>query len=744
MSAVLPCAAALPAAKEQVEDVDCSPDEKPKNAAKSEKTGAEGEQTSKGRDDKGADRGSGKKDCKKTPPTEGEDEAGAERDKAATGRPAGWPPQRKESVVRNPLLAAHGFVPPKGEDFDGARKWAQTVLGVGSGEPATKKVRVAQAAIPADCPAPPAPCTLHIAQVPLPGGERRTLEVARFGDLEGMDAIRAIERLSADDAKKNLPALKQLFVDSSRYYSPRSLRVAVLGALESRPQDREVIDFLAEHGLKDEADVVRRRVIELMAKHMNGLIPASPKALGGLKENPDLREFVAKAPDVFAMMASGLRTLPEFMWGTQEIENAVNALNYMKAEQKLAFFKGVANAPGGGLDGVENLKRMVVIPVILDRSSVSERTGFHGDSADALYAAALPLLKGAKMNIGDVLAAFGDKPVLQAHVLSRLNQLNIMAKEFARDPQVAKHFPALMFGNPNADHGTVFSMFALASQGPQGKGFVDDLFNSMKSHPLEASAFLSLQKGKLTAAQAQEVDRVLEDYPRASRLLHQYKDYPAIYGHDRWLGNKMSFYVAITQKEHLSPLLSALASDGFKRVGGSGAKTEYEGTLGGKTVRYQIELFKSDAEGWAVKRDEVADAMHRCLSDDTNHGCIFRGHAADYLSKARPELFRGAAFNGKALVDGGCYSDGHEGIVMNCRGGADCRNTFLGSTRRTSGAANTPFIREFVRALAHRMDYPTMHAMFQQKLPHLMDGFTGPWSPARLWRAATRPEFNPG
>ncbi|MBI3550363.1 MAG: hypothetical protein HY078_15085 [Elusimicrobia bacterium] len=579
-------------------------------------------------------------------------------------------------------------------------------------------------ALDEECP-PSHPCGLRTAE---PAALSKALRHLPFAAGNDEQTIQIMRHLSEAEVK-NYDAHLRAVVTSSN--ATEWMKEAAIKALGRRAADDGVRAFLLEHGLKGGS---KFETEDALTGYLNGLIPPSSYAHRAdglypeLKDNPDLRKWAKQAPEIVNRI---LEVSADSPGNSSFLHRTLNLLNYMNAADKLAFFREFKDPV-----------RLMSILNVHGTVDVGERTGMHSDTAGVLYQRFLELSASEKRGLASVLAASPDH--LRGDILDKLNRFGIIAKELereAKDPKLHEGvrlltaLPKLMFETPNVDSRVLLSMFAAAMQGPRGKDFIATLVAAMPDNPRDIASLLELHKEKLSPDQRLAVARTLDEHPGAKQFLANYQNLPAIYGSDLWLRpGPRNFYVAMSQPEFLPQLEAGLRAAGIRLKSRTGAISEYTGVVNGKVVNYKVETFDT-AGGWKNKKD-VANALFNCMTDQSSHGCVYRGHATSW-DRIDPR-FVTTQFNGKAFFDGGCDSKANSWLMRNC---PNCVGWW--TTETAYGAKNTAFFTEGAKMLAAGQDFPTMNATYQRRMPGIVGAFTGHWSIGRAFAAATEREFDP-
>jgi hypothetical protein len=446
--------------------------------------------------------------------------------------------------------------------------------------------------------------------------------------------------------------------------------------------------------------------------------------------------FLDKAPPVLNVM---FKAAPDWNYGTLLL-NALYAdldlLNLMEPADEKRFLAGFGDP------------RVLLMMMSLGETGRIQRdAGVHSDSAALIYARYRELTAAGAPGLGAFLEDPAVSPSTRAQLLDRLNRYRLIGPELERDETLRRDLPKLLFGRGSQTYAqTVFSIAVLAAgmkKADFAKHSMDFIRGSSEADARSAIAFFLLHPQMLSAAQRRELeDRADGLDERVRESLAGYRAVPPVYSH--WPKNKIleAALVMTEQDNHVALFLRKLRSLGYASSTGHGGVARFTRRDARGEVRLSLFLFAANNtaklerdRGWALDRPAVQAAVVAALGDPKYQVVAYRGHVGDYGTVPSDA---GRPFVGKVFIDLACDSESKSsgalssGVMERC---ADC--AFFGTNQTAEGVVNNIFLPEALAALAARESFADMNRRFQARMPRLFSRFTGSWSPARLWEAAS-------
>jgi hypothetical protein len=430
--------------------------------------------------------------------------------------------------------------------------------------------------------------------------------------------------------------------------------------------------------------------------------------------------FLDKAPPVLNVM---LKASADWSFNTATLNSlytVTDLLNLMEPAGKKRFLAGFGDP-----------RVMLMLLSLGDTTRINREAGVHSDSAALIYARFKELSAAGGPGLGAFLADGSVSAETRATVLDRLNRYKLIGPELERDEAFRRGLPAMLFApDSKVIANTVFSVSVLAARMPKAE-FAKHSMAYIRAAPARdaraALAFFLLHPQMLSAEQRAELNGRIDGLDAHMRdAMDEYRRTPSVYGHWPKTG-PIDAALLMTQEGHAQLFMKTLASLGYKPEPAKGGATRY---VRGQ-VRLSVYRFASDKEGWAEDRDAVGRAVAERLRDPKFQVVVYRGHVGDYGKS--PLGSDGTEARGKVFIDLSCDSDSQSaGVMERCQ---DC--AFFGTNQTAEGAINNAFLPEALAGLSSRESFADMNRRFQAKLPKLFHRFTGSWSAARVWEAAS-------
>ena len=449
-------------------------------------------------------------------------------------------------------------------------------------------------------------------------------------------------------------------------------------------------------------------------------------ALGALAAGYKAREggwssFVERAPPILNVM---LKASPDWNFRSETLRGmfmGLDLINLMEPADQKRF-----------LAGFDDPRVLLMMLSLGDTRRIERDAGVHSGSAALIYARYRELAGAGATGLGAFLADPAVSPATRALLLDRLNRYRLIGPELERDETFRRELPRLLFERRSRVWSTtVFSIGVLAAGLPKAE-FARHAADYIRSATAEdaraAVAFFLLHPQMLSPEQRREVESRaggLDAEVRAALAAHRAA--PPMY--ERWpKGAPLEAALVFTQAGHAQAFFKTLAGLGYRAARGPGGTTIFTRREAGREVRLTAAVFPSDKEGWAQDRAAVGRAVLERLRDPRWQVVVYRGHVGDY-GKLSPD----PAIFAKAFIDLSCDSDAEAaGVLGQCR---DC--AFFGTNQTSEGSVNNAFLPQVLSALAARESFAGMSRRFERSMPRLFSRYTGTWSPALLWEAAS-------
>ena len=497
------------------------------------------------------------------------------------------------------------------------------------------------------------------------------------------------------------------------------IRVVLSGDGESRGRALELLGRLHDESLlpillpalrREKGYQNRRRAADAL-----GAIVAGYKAKSG-----GWSEFLDKAPPILNVM---MKTSPNWNFGTEMLRPlymGLDLINLMEPADEKRF-----------LAGFDDPRVLLMMLSLGDTSRIEHDAGVHSDSAALIYARYRELVAAGAPGLGAFLSDDAVAGETRATLLDRLNRYRFVGPELETDETFRRELPKILFGKGSHVYpNTVFSISVLAAGMPKAefvRHSMDFIRSASAADARSAVAFFLLHPQMLTAAQRAELEKRgdgLDDALRASLAAHRAR--PPVY--DGWPKSGVNAALVFTQAGHADNFFRALTKLGYRLERGPKGQSTYVHRDARGEIRLTALVTPSDKEGWALDRVGVGRAIVERMADPKYQVVIYRGHVGDYGSPVGDETFAG-----KVFVDLSCDSDTQSDKILGA-----CKNcAFFGTNSTAEGSVNNAFLPQVLSALAARESFAQMSARFERSMPRLFHRFTGTWSPALLWAAAT-------
>jgi len=497
------------------------------------------------------------------------------------------------------------------------------------------------------------------------------------------------------------------------------IRLVVSGDSRQRERATELLGRLHDPALlpillpalRRERDYHSRQVVS----DALGAIVSGYKA-----NNAGWSEFLDRAPPILNVM---MKVSPDWSMNASMLKGmfmGLDLINLMSPADEKKF-----------LAGFDDPRCLLTMLSMGDTSRIEHDAGVHSDSAALIYARYKELTAAGQPGLGAFLADPAVNSETKSTLLDRLTRYRFIGPELERDEQFRHVLPKVLFAKGSQVRSqTVFSVAVLAAGIPKAdfaKNSMDFIRSSSAADARSAVAFFLLHPQMLTAAQRSELETRrdgLDDDLRRSLAAHRAR--PPVY--DTWPKSGLEAALVFTQAGHADNFFRTLTRLGYSRARTRDGNQLFTRGGPGGTIRITATVFPSDEEGWAEDRAAVGKAIVARMSDPKYQVVIYRGHVGDYGAPVRDEQFKS-----KVFIDLACDSEDTSDRIL-----ASCHNcAFFGTNQTAEGAINNQFLPQALSALAARESYAQMSARFEKSMPKLFSRFTGTWSPALLWEAAS-------